>query len=224
MKRKARSRARRKIQGPVAVYLRVSTEKQDLETQKLAIEKWLKSRGLKWRDLDYVFEEIETGKEDARPQFRRLWSLVKEGKIGTVIVFELSRLSRRMRTLVDFLYDCAEGNVQVVSVRESFFNEWMRDPKARTIIVGLLGILYELEQQFISERIKVGLERARREGKKIGGQFKLSKKEQQELVKMYKEGMPIARIARRFGVSRMMVYRYLQRAGIKPKGEESGRG
>jgi len=211
-----------KIERPLAVYLRVSTEKQELETQRLAIEKWLKAKGLSWSDVDYLFEEIESGKEDQRPQFKKLHMMVKEGKIKAIIVFELSRLSRRMRTLVDFLYDCVDNNVSVYSIRESFFSEWMKDPKARAIIVGLLGILYELERQFISERTKAGLERAKRMGKKIGGQFKLSEKEQKELVRMYREGVPIARIARRFGVGRTTVYRYLRRAGVLVKKSAKG--
>ena len=93
-------------------------------------------------------------------------------------------------------------------------SDWLRDPKGRTIIVGLLSILYDLERQLISERTKAGLERARREGKKIGRKFKLSERDVRELVRMYREGVPIARIARRLGVSRQTVYNYLKRKNV----------
>ncbi|RLE85041.1 MAG: hypothetical protein DRJ67_09545 [Thermoprotei archaeon] len=203
------------IEKPLAVYLRVSTEKQDLETQKLAIENWLRSRGLSWLDVDYYLEEVESGREDMRPNFRQLWDLVKEGKVRSIVVYELSRLSRRMRTLVDFLYDCSERGIAVYSVRESYFNEWMRDPRARAIIVGLLGILYELERQFISERTKAGLARARAQGKHIGKKPKLSERDILLMRRMLEEGVPIARIARRLGVARSTIYRYMARLGLR---------
>ncbi|RLE79283.1 MAG: hypothetical protein DRJ52_08745 [Thermoprotei archaeon] len=204
-----------KIERPLAVYIRVSTKKQELENQLIAIEEWLKVRGLSWEDIDYKFEDVESGAEDRRPGFQELWRLVREGRVKSIIVFEISRLSRRQRTLIDFLYDCVEKGTMIYSVKESYLSEWLKDPKGRTIIVGLLSILYDLERQLISERTKAGLARARAQGKKIGGQFKLSEKEVKELIRLYKEGVPIRRIARRFGISRATVYRYLRRAGIQ---------
>jgi len=202
------------IERPLAVYVRISTQKQDLETQRLAIENWLKARGLSWLDVDHYFEEVESGREDLRPQFQELWRLVREGKVRSVVIYELSRLSRRMRTLVNFLYDCAERGVAVYSVREAFLSEWMRDPRARTIIVGLLGILYELERQFISERTRAGLAKARAQGKHIGRRPKLSERDILLLKRMVEEGVPVARMARRLGVSRQTVYRYLHKLNL----------
>ena len=203
------------VERPIAVYVRVSTRKQEAENQLIAIGEWLKARGLSWGDVDYRFEDVETGKEDRRPGFQELWRLVRGDRIKSIVVFEVSRLSRRQRTLIDFLYDCVEKGVMIYSVKESYLTDWLRDPKGRTIIVGLLSILYDLERQLISERTKAGLERARREGKKIGGQYKLSGREQKELLRLRREGVPVARIARRLGVSRATVYRYLKRLGEK---------
>jgi len=202
-----------KLERPIAVYIRVSTRKQETENQIISIREWLKVRGLNWDEIDYKFEDVETGKEDRRPGFQELWKLVKEERVKSIVVFEVSRLSRRQRTLINFLYDSIDRGVTIYSVKESYLSDWLRDPKGRTIIVGLLSILYDLERQLISERTKAGLERARKEGKKLGRRFKLSKSEEKELVRLYKEGVPIRRIARRFGVSRQTVYNYLKRMG-----------
>ena len=140
---------------------------------------------------------------------------MKEGKVGTIVVAELSRLSRRMRTLVNFLYDAFDNNVMVVSVREGWLEEAMRNEIVRPIIISVFGTLYELERKMISERTKAGLARAKREGKHIGHPFKLGKKEVDIMVRLYKEGVPITRIAQRLGVSRVTVYRYLRRHGVK---------
>jgi len=139
---------------------------------------------------------------------------VREKKVGTIVVAELSRLSRRMRTLVNFLYDCFDNNVMIISIREGWLEEALRNEVVRPIIIAMFSTLYELERKLISERTKAGLARAKSQGKKIGGQFKLSDKEVKELIRLYKEGVPVKRLAERFGVSRATVYRYLIRGGV----------
>jgi len=197
---------------PVVAYLRVSTEKQDLESQWAVIEAWARTSRA---TIDERLLEEESGAEDKRPVFQELWQRVKERKVGTIVVAELSRLSRRMRTLVNFLYDCVESGVYIVSIREGWLEEALRNDITRPLVIAMLSTLYELERKMISERTKAGLERARRQGKRIGGRPKLSEKQVRELVELYKQGVPVARLARRYGVSRITVYRYLKRAGIK---------
>ena len=201
---------------PIVAYLRVSTEKQDLESQWMTIEAWAKSKGINI-DERIVEEEPVSGREDQRPKFQELWQRVRERKVGTIVVAELSRLSRRMRTLVNFLYDCFDNNVMVVSIREGWLEEALKNEITRPIIIAMFSTLYELERKLISERTKAGLARARAQGKKIGGQFKLNERQQKELIELYKMGVPITQLAKRFGVSRTTVYRYLWRRGILKK-------
>jgi len=201
---------------PIVAYLRVSTEKQDLESQWMTIEAWAKSKGINI-DERIVEEEPASGREDQRPKFQELWQRVRERKVGTIVVAELSRLSRRMRTLVNFLYDCFDNNVMVVSIREGWLEEALKNEITRPIIIAMFSTLYELERKLISERTKAGLARAKAQGKKIGGQFKLNERQQKELIELYKMGVPITQLAKRFGVSRTTVYRYLWRRGILKK-------
>lgn len=197
---------------PIVAYLRVSTDKQDLESQWMTIEVWAKSRRV---TIDERIMEEESGKDDSRPKFQELWKRVKQGEIGTIVVAELSRLSRRMRTLVNFLYDAFDNNVMVVSIREGWLEDAMKNEIVRPIVISVFATLYELERKIISERTKAGLERAKREGKHVGHPYKLSKKEIDLLVRLYKEGVPVTRIASRLGISRATVYRYLKRLNSK---------
>ena len=192
---------------PIAVYVRVSTEKQELDNQLVLIEGWLKSHGLQ---ADYRFiEQPVSGGEDERPQFLALWEKIERGEVKTVVVAELSRLSRRMPTLVNFLYKCIERGVTVVSLREEWLANALKNKMFRPIVIAMLSTLYELERQMISERTKAGLERAKREGKHVGRPPKLSAKEQKKIMELYSLGVPIARIARQLGVSRSTVKRYI---------------
>jgi len=199
---------------PIVAYLRVSTGKQDLESQWMTIEAWARSRGIVI-DERIVEEEPVSGAEDRRPKFQELWQRVRDRKVGTIVVAELSRLSRRMRTLVNFLYDCFDNNVMVVSIREGWLEEALRNEITRPIIIAMFSTLYELERKLISERTKAGLAKARAKGKKVGGQFKLNESQVKELIELYKMGVPITQLSKRFGVSRITIYRYLERAGIK---------
>lgn len=195
---------------PVAAYLRVSTGKQDLESQWATIEAWCKSAGVVI-DERIVEEEPISGGEDARPRFQELWARVREGKIGTIVVAELSRLSRNMRTLVNFIYDCLERGATVVSIREGWLEEALKNEITRPIIVAVFSTLYELERKMISERTKAGLARARAQGKHIGRPHRLSEKEVREVLRLVREGVPKRRIAEKLGVSRVTIYRLLKR-------------
>jgi DNA invertase Pin-like site-specific DNA recombinase len=200
---------------PIVAYLRVSTGKQDLESQWMTIEAWAKSRDINI-DERIVEEEPISGREDQRPRFQELWRRVREKRVGTVVVAELSRLSRKMRTLVNFLYDCFENNVMVVSIREGWLEDAIKNDVVRPIIIAVFATLYELERKMISERTKAGMARAKAQGKHVGRRPKLPNREVKEMLRLYREGVPIKRIAERFNVSRSTVYRYLEKYGEHP--------
>jgi len=197
---------------PIVAYLRVSTEKQDLESQWTTVEAWAKARGV---SIDERLVEVESGSEDERPVFQELWQRVKERRVGTIVVAELSRLSRRMRTLVNFLYDCFENNVVVVSIREGWLEEALRNEVVRPVLIAMFATLYELERKMISERTKAGMQRAKAAGKHVGRKPKLSEQELRRVKELLELGVPKKRIAELLGVSRTTLYRYLKRLGVE---------
>ena len=198
---------------PVVAYLRVSTEMQDVESQWVVIQEWARKNSVSI-DERLVEKEPTSGAEDKRPVFQELWLRVKERRVGTVVVAELSRLSRRMRTLVNFLYDCVESGVHVVSIRESWLSEALENEMTRPIIVSMISVLYELERKIISERTKAGLQRVKALGKHVGRPLKLRPEEVLEAVKLYTGGTPISEIARKLKTHKSTIYRYLKRYGV----------
>jgi len=197
---------------PIVAYLRVSTEKQELESQWATIEAWARSRGV---SIDERFVEVESGAEDERPIFQELWQKVKQRRVGTIVVAELSRLSRRMRTLVNFLYDCFESGVVVVSIREGWLEEALRNEVVRPIIVAMFATLYELERRMISERTKAGMARAKAAGKHVGRKPKLSEEDLKHIRELLALGVPKRHIAELLEVSRTTLYRYLRKLGVE---------
>ncbi len=202
------------LRKPVVAYIRVSTEKQDVEVQRMLIETWARSNNV---TIDEWFSDVASGAEVDRADFQRLWIRVRENTVGTIVVAELSRLSRSLKTLIAFVYDCIERNVTIVSLREAWLHTALQNELLRPLLISVFAALYEIERQLVSERTKAGLAKARASGKHIGHPRALNEKEVKLLIAMYKQRAPVSRIALRLGVSRATVYRYLREAGLKPR-------
>jgi len=119
-----------------------------------------------------------------------------------------------MRTLVNFLYDCFENNVVVVSIREGWLEEALRNEVVRPVLIAMFGTLYELERKMISERTKAGMQRARLQGKHVGRRPKLTEEDLKRVRELLSLGVPKKRIAELLGVSRTTLYRYLRKLGV----------
>ena len=177
-------------------YIRVSTESQSVENQRMQIKKVCKDR------ITWYAETISGTKE---PDKRKLGELLKSVKKGdTIIVTELSRLGRSLMMIMKVLDDCLNRGVKVKAIKENFTLDNSIGCKA---LMFAFGMSAEVERQLISERTRAGLERARRNGKRIGRQpgekpryFKLTP--HKDKIKRYmKEGRILNSMAREFGVN-----------------------
>ena len=78
-----------------ALYLRVSTQIQDYQRQKTELLSYAERNNL---DVVYVFEEKMSGAIDDRPEFKKM---IKLDDISVILVWELSRLGRRMSSVIN---------------------------------------------------------------------------------------------------------------------------
>lgn len=100
----------------VIAYLRVSTEKQHLENQQLEITKFADARGIK---IDRWVTEVVSGK--TKRNERRLGLLIRRLKKGdTLIVTELSRLSRTLLDIMSILNTCMEKQIMIYSTKDGY--------------------------------------------------------------------------------------------------------
>ena len=81
------------------------------------IQKWLDGHGIKTADVAW-YEDYETGKTLKRESFEQLQKDIFNGKIRTVIVFKLDRLSRRLRDGVNLLADWCEQGIRIVVITQ----------------------------------------------------------------------------------------------------------
>lgn len=100
----------------IYAYIRVSTDKQTLETQRLEIEKFALNKKF---FVDAWVSEIVSGTKAAAD--RKLGSLLKKMKKGDILIIsEISRLGRNLMQIMSILNLCMVKEVSVLTVKEQY--------------------------------------------------------------------------------------------------------
>lgn len=178
-------------------YIRVSTVEQNTERQ------------LKDIACDRIYEEKISGKDTNRPQLQAMLSNIRSGDI--INIHEMSRLARNTRDLLNLVEEITSKGATIVFHKENltFKGNEKQDPYQKMMMI-MLGAVAELERSILLERQREGIAVAKAKGKYKGGKNKLTDKQVAELNTHHKQGMPIARIAKHFKISRPTVYSYLR--------------
>lgn len=184
----------------IYAYIRVSTDTQTVENQKLAIKAY--ARYHRFHNIIWVSETISGTK---KPEKRKLGEVIQKAQGGdTIIITELSRLGRSLMMILDVLQNLLEKGVKVIAIKEGYE---LGDNIQSKVLAFAFGLSAELERILLSERTKQGLERARKMGKRIGRQkgekphhFKLTPYKS-KIKKYIKEGRSITSMAEEFCVS-----------------------
>lgn len=188
----------------IAAYVRVSSRGQRDDSQRAEIKKWLDANGIDHKHVEW-YADRESGTTLKRPEFDRLQRAIFDGKVKTVILWKLDRLSRRLRDGVNILADWAERGLKIVVVTQALeFNGAI----GRTLAALLLG-LAEIEWQYRKERQQAGIEVARKKGVYRGRKPGTTKGKPQRAVELKDKGLSPGEIATALGVSERTVFRYI---------------
>ena len=140
-----------------SVYIRISTVGQNEAGQRAEIDKWLAGNGI--ADATYYVDK-DTGDNLDRPEFIRLQADIFAGRVKTVIVWKLDRLSRSLRDGIDTLCDWLGKGVRLVSVTQQLD---FAGPAGK-MIASVLFAVAEMEQQTRRERQAAGIAIAKNNG------------------------------------------------------------
>lgn len=144
-----------------ALYLRVSTDQQTTENQRPDLARLARTRG--W-EIVKVYEETGSASKQ-RPAFDAMMLDATRGHFDVLAVWSLDRLGRSMQANLVTVLELDRLGVQVVSVKESFLDT---SGPVRPLLIAIFGWLAQQERERLIERTKAGLERARRQGRRIG--------------------------------------------------------
>jgi DNA invertase Pin-like site-specific DNA recombinase len=145
----------------IYAYLRVSTDAQDVANQRHGVVRYCADKRL----LEPIFiEDTASGKTDWRT--RPLGQLVtRAGQGDVIVVSEVSRLARSTLQVLEIGRECIERGVHLhVAKNGIVFDDTMQSK----IVATVLGLVAEIERDFISARTKEALAKRKAEGMKLG--------------------------------------------------------
>lgn len=200
------------MQKYAVAYLRVSTEEQTVQNQKISLTKWAQDH---FFQILYFFEDpAVSGKTPAiqRKGFQELMEFVKTSNVDAVLVYELSRVGRTFWDTLDAIKAIEENSPLIsCSPRESFLQT--TDPSIRKLMISILTWVAEREREMLVQRTKDGMQRARIAGKEIGRPEKVINKD--NLISLLSKDMSRAKIAKELGISKATLYKEFRRLDIE---------
>jgi DNA invertase Pin-like site-specific DNA recombinase len=184
--------------GAVIGYARTSTTDQEAGLHAQVAE-------LEGVGCTKVYSEQVSSVDAARPKLKAALDYLREGD-----TFIVTRPDRLARGTLDLLNIVDELNKRGVVVRILSMDLNTGTATGRLVLTVLAGIA-EFERNLMLERQRAGIAKAKAEGK-YKGRAPTARAKAGDVLGLKGEGMGVAEIVRRTGVSRASVYRILENA------------
>lgn len=174
-------------------YARVSKNEQSLDVQM---------QKLKEAGCEDIFQEKMSGANDDRPQLKALMGKLRKG--DTLCVVRLDRLGRRMMKLIELINEFKEKGIELVSLE----NNIDTSNPIGMLLFNICAAFSEMERELIRERVKAGLDCAKRQGRKGGRPKALTDDKAQAIRALRQAGnLSVKKICETMNVSRSVFYR-----------------
>lgn len=184
-------------------YARCSTADQNLDWQIDSLMQY---------GCEAIFQEKFTGTTKERPELSILLRTLRKG--DTIIICELTRLSRSVKDLFEIVDQIDKAGADIKSIKEPWLDT--TTPQGRLLFTIFSGVS-QFERELICERTKAGLKAARARGRK-GGHPKVAKDIIEQAMTLYdSQKYPVEQILKMSGISRRTLYKYLNN---RKSGEE----
>jgi putative DNA-invertase from lambdoid prophage Rac len=145
-------------------------------------------------------EETGSGARNDRPGLQRVLQLAREGAIDAVIVWKLDRFGRSALDLLANIRALEDAGVRFIASSQAIDIKPDGDPMSR-LLTTMLAAVAEFERDLIAERTRLGLERARRRGVRLGRQPRLSGLDRERARQLREKQVPWREIAKKLGCS-----------------------
>jgi DNA invertase Pin-like site-specific DNA recombinase len=186
----------------LAIYTRVSTDKQEAENQAIQLREFAAKRG--WQ-IVREYCDYESGSRNDRAEFQRMFEDASKRRFDLVLFWALDRFSR----------EGALATLQCLNRLESYgvgfrsFSEQYLDSTGifKDAVISILAVIAKQERIRRAERTRAGLARVRAAGKRLGRPARLNGQHRAEIARLRSEGLSGREIGRRLGISEGSVRR-----------------
>jgi DNA invertase Pin-like site-specific DNA recombinase len=198
-------------------YIRVSTDKQDVENQKIGINR--KAGELRLEIDEWIADEGVSGTKEYRD--RNLGVLMDKLKDGDVIIVsEISRLARSVFMLFRIVEHCTQKiDCIIYAVKEN--QVLKKNDIVSGIILSAYGTAAQIEREMIVKRTREGLERRRQMGvivgRPVGSKTKRGSKRQsriEEIKSLLEKKVSISAVSKITGIHKSSIIRIIKEEGI----------
>lgn len=191
-------------QRKTGIYMRVSTNHQHLDGQRLQITNYLRDHGIESDAVVWYEDHGQGGDTLSRPAMERLQRDIAAGRINSVIVSKLDRLSRTLSDGINLLTGWLSRGVRVIAITQQLD---FSGATGQLIASVLLGVA-QMEQETRRERQAAGIEAAKARGVYKGRKVGTTKVEPAKIRDLLNRGFTIVQVAKVLGISRKTVYRW----------------
>ena len=185
----------------VAIYLRVSTDKQELENQERQLIPFCERSG--WV-VYKLYRDVISGKEEKRPAFNKMYRDAHQKKFNLVLFWDVCRFSRAgaLFTLQKF------KELDNLGIRWKSYQEPFLDSGGdfSDVIISIFSTFAKMERIKISSRTKAGLERAKAKGVQLGRRSTITDNQIKKVWDEYEREGTISRAAKVAPFSKGTVY------------------
>jgi len=197
----------------VAIYARVSTSDQSVDSQLLDLTRYVADR--RWQIFNRYCDNGISGTKDNRPALNELMADARKRRFDVVLVWRFDRFARSTKHLILALEEFRNLGIDFVSYQENIDTS---SPLGSAIFT-IIGAVAQLERDIISERVRAGLRRASERRKQLGRPR--VQVDTEGLLKLNSDGLSHRQIAAQLGVSRTTVARCLKAAQKPSENQDS---
>jgi DNA invertase Pin-like site-specific DNA recombinase len=187
-----------------ALYARVSTSDQHIDTQLFDLRKFAEQRG-----YGIVAEYTDvgvSGSKARRPGLDAMLNDARRRKFNIVLVAAFDRIARSTRHFLQVVDELEHLEIEFVSRRENIDTSGAMGRMFLTII----SCIAELEADLIKERIRAGMRRRKLEGFRLGRAPLIV--DHSAIVRDRLAGLSLTNCSKKYGVSRASVVRFAREA------------
>ena len=143
----------------VAIYCRVSTEEQNVDTQEEQCRLYCERMNY---TVFKVYKDVISGTKSSRPEFNKMLDDMRLFKFDAIMVVRLDRLGRSLQHLLGLIEEFTKKGIHFISTTQNI------DTSTSTgkFQMQILGAVAEFERNLISERTKEALKGNDRVGKR----------------------------------------------------------
>lgn len=220
-------RPRRAIRA--ALYVRVSTaDKQHPANQTAPLRDWCKKAG---HFVAAEFVDRESGSSATRPAFQQMLEAARRHEFDLVVFWSLDRFSREgIAATFEHLRTLATHQVDFYSLQDPFCRSLADEGDlaaraSRELLMAIAAWVAEYERRRRQERVKAGMDRARKEGKHIGRRryWNFTSADTAQMMDLHRNGISLLKIADKLSSSKSTIQRRITEelkrlAAARPKG------